>query len=82
MSELKIILDSLQYAQRPLWESQRLNALFIAQKMVPKKLKLTDIYSLPWDHDNDGEVVDMELYMQEVHAMEKILNNNANETKV
>lgn len=74
-------MDNLEYAARPLWESQRLNALFVAQKMCPKRLKLKDIYSLPWDHESDGEVTDMKEFLHQVGLMENILNNKGNETE-
>ena len=52
-SELSFILEQIEYADRSLWESQRLTCLFIAQKMCSKKLKLTDCFSLPWDAKNE-----------------------------
>ena len=79
--ELYTLIEALPYVDRIQRETSRITALFIAQKMNPKRLKLTDLYPLPWDHDNDGEVTDMKEYM---NAMKKIQNalNNKNETDI
>jgi hypothetical protein len=50
--------------------------------MNPKRLKLTDLYPLPWDHDNDGEVTDMKEYMNAMKKIQNALNNKKNETDI
>jgi hypothetical protein len=50
--------------------------------MNPKRLKLTDLYPLPWDHDNDGSVTDMKEYMNAMKKIQNALNNKKNETDI
>ena len=75
-SELSMIIDNLQYVDRSVWESQRIVALYIAQKMVKQKIRIEDIFKLPWDEH--GEVTDMKQYMQHIQKIEKQLNNKQN----
>ena len=49
LSELPIILSQIQYADRNIWETTRLQCLVYAQKNCKKKLKASDIFTLPWD---------------------------------
>jgi len=60
LSELADVLDALQFSDRVLWESQRLTAYMLAQTHCSKKLKLTDIYKLPFDADNSTEKLTVE----------------------
>ena len=79
--ELSLILANISYADRSIWESARISNLFVAQTHCTKRLKLRDIFSLPWDHENDAKVVDMKEYMKHMHELENILNNE-NESKI
>lgn len=80
--ELYTLLDALPYADRSIWESSRLTAFFVASKLCTKQLKITDIYKLPWDHDNDGEVTDLKEYMKQMKLLQNKLNKNGNDSKV
>jgi len=52
LSELSDILDNIQFADRSLWESQRISNFLNCQMNSKKKLNLTDIYRLPFDEDD------------------------------
>ncbi len=47
--ELYDILQFVPYADRAQWETTRFLSLVIAQKFCKKRLKLKDIFELPWD---------------------------------
>ncbi len=77
LSELADILDALQYSDRTLWESQRLTAYMMAQTHCSKKLKLTDVYKLPFDADNSSEKLtpeDIKELRERQQAVEDFIN--------
>lgn len=82
--ELYTLIDALPYVDRVTRETGRMTALFIAQKMCPKQLKLTDLYSLPWDRENDIDVEDMNMkeYMNAMTNIQNALNHKRNETDI
>lgn len=47
--ELYDYLKFLPYADRSSWEQTRFISLMIAQKFCKKRLKLKDMFELPWD---------------------------------
>lgn len=47
--EVYDILKFIPYVYRPQWDQTRLLSLVIAQKFCKKKLKLKDMFALPWD---------------------------------
>lgn len=49
--ELYDILNFVQYTDKTQWETTRFLSLIIAQKFCKKKLKLKDMFSLPWDEE-------------------------------
>lgn len=79
LSELSDILDNIQYADRSLWESNRINSFITCQVNSKKKLKLTDIYRLPFDEDDaDKEQLskdDFEQMQQQSKALEDYINS-------
>lgn len=76
-SEVSLLTDSVRFSDRPYWEMCRIQCLISAQKASRKKLKLTDIFKLPWDYDTDGPGDYKEIFKQQ-NLLEKILNNNIN----
>ena len=79
LSELSDTLDNIQYADRSLWESNRINSFITCQVNSKKKLKLTDIYRLPFDEDDaDKEQLskdDFEQMQQQSKALEDYINS-------
>ncbi len=63
ISELQDCLANIQYADRSLWESSRIQSYITCQINSRKKLKLTDVYKLPFD-DADDEPLSIEDYEQ------------------
>lgn len=72
--EMVHIMEDISYADRSIWESQRIVSLYIAQKNVTKKIELKKIFELPWDHEDDGEVVDNKAYFNMLKQIENSLN--------
>ena len=79
LSELSDILDNIQFADRSLWESQRISNFLNCQMNSKKKLNLTDIYRLPFDEDDaDKEQLskdDFEQMQKQSKALEDYINS-------
>lgn len=75
LGELYTFIDALPYVDRSIWESTRLISYFVATKLCTKKLKVSDIYKLPWDSEDEGEVINMEEYMKHIKQLENKLNH-------
>ena len=73
LSELPIILSQLQYADRSVWETTRLQCLIYAQKNCKKKLKASDIFSLPWDTEKseitESDIKELRQHQTEIEAL-------------
>ena len=74
MSELEDVLRNLQYTNRPLWDAARLVALVNAQKASKKKLKLKDLWDLPWD-DREVSNSEIERAFAEQQTLQDLINN-------
>lgn len=78
LSELSDILDNIQYADRSLWEALRINSFITCQVNSRKKLKLTDIYRLPFDEAEEKEQMtkeDFEQMQQQSQMLEDYINS-------
>lgn len=78
LSELSDILDNIQYTDRSLWESQRISNFLNCQMNSKKKLKLTDIYRLPFDENETDEKLskdDFEQMQKQSKALEDYINS-------
>ena len=78
LSELSDILDNIQFADRSLWESQRISNFLNCQMNSKKKLNLTDIYRLPFDEDETDEQLskdDFEQMQKQSKALEDYINS-------
>lgn len=42
-----------EYADKSLWLTSRIQSFILAQQWSKKKLKLHDIFELPWDKENE-----------------------------
>ena len=73
LSELPIILQNIQFADRNIWETTRLQCLIYAQKNCKKKLKVTDIFSLPWDSQKaeltESDIAELREHKDEIEAL-------------
>lgn len=47
--ELYDVLQFVPYVDKSQWETTRFLSLVIAQKFCKKRLKLSDMFELPWD---------------------------------
>lgn len=85
--EVDIILNELEYADKPNWEMCRYITYVTAQCNSTKKLKPSDILKFKWD--NDKESADIEItnndierlknkaeHYKEVLAKKKVKNNS------
>ena len=78
LSELQDILDNIQFADRSLWEALRINSFITCQVNSRKKLKLQDIYRLPFDDTEDTEQFtkeDIEQMQQQSKMLEDYINS-------
>jgi len=76
LSELSDILDNIQYTDRSLWESNRINSFITCQVNSKKKLNLTDIYRLPFDEtDEQLSKEDFEQMQKQSKALEDYINS-------
>ena len=78
LSELSDVLDNIQFADRSLWESQRISNFLNCQMNSKKKLKLTDIYRLPFDENETDEQLskdDFEQMQKQSKALEDYINS-------
>ena len=79
LTEFFDILDNIQYCDRSLWESNRINSFITCQVNSKKKLNLTDIYRLPFDEDDaDKEQLskdDFEQMQKQSKALEDYINS-------
>lgn len=75
--EIPFLVEEIPYIDKSQWESTRILALIIAQKWVKKRLKLKDIFSLPWEQEHGYELSDQELEQnkQLQKQLEYYLNN-------
>lgn len=76
--ELYDILRFIPYADKSSWEQTRLLSLMIAQKFCKKRLKLKDMFELPWDYLQNDELSVEERQQQEnlQNDFLEFLNNN------
>lgn len=77
LSELGDILENVQFADRSLWEASRINSYLMCQMNTKKKLKLTDIYKLPFDDEEGKKKLtkeDFERMQKQTKALEDYLN--------
>ena len=49
--EIYFLIQEIPYVDKSSWEQTRILGLFICQKFVKKRLKLKDIFKLPFDDD-------------------------------
>ena len=78
LTELFDILDNIQYCDRSLWEALRINSFLAVQMNSKKKLKLTDIYRLPFDENETDEQLskdDFEQMQKQSKALEDYINS-------
>ena len=78
LSELSDILDNIQFADRSLWEAQRINSFITCQVNSRKKLKLTDVYRLPFDETDETEQMtkeDIDQMQQQSQMLEDYINS-------
>lgn len=77
LSELQDILDNIQFADRSLWEALRINSFITCQVNSRKKLKLTDVYRLPFDESEAEQMTkeDFEQMQQQSKILEDYINS-------
>lgn len=73
LSELYTVTDDLKYIDRTSWDQTRIACLISAQKASKKKLKLKDIFSLPWDSLDHSIEEQMQILAQQ-KVLEDLLN--------
>lgn len=73
LSELYTVTDDLKYIDRTSWDQIRIQCLISAQKASKKKLKLKDIFSLPWDSLDHSIDEQMQILAQQ-KVLEDLLN--------
>lgn len=76
LSELMTITDTLEYIDRGEWDRTRIACLISAQKASRKRLKMKDIFELPWDRDKTElpDAEEMKQIITQQKAIEALLN--------
>lgn len=54
MYEAQIAMKYGYYANKDVWEANRLTAYITAQVNSKRKLKVTDLVTFPWEEDDDN----------------------------
>lgn len=78
LTEFFDILDNIQFCDRSLWEAQRINSFITCQVNSRKKLKLQDIYKLPFDETDETEQMtkeDLDQMQQQSQMLEDYINS-------
>lgn len=78
--EIYDILQFVPYVDKSQWETTRFLSLVIAQKFCKKRLKLKDMFELPWD-ERELEMSSKELEIRNTefqNQMLEMLNKNTN----
>lgn len=76
--EIYDILQFVPYVDKAQWETTRFLSLVIAQKFCKKRLKLSDMFELPWDDINrelelseEGKIRNIEFQNQMLEMLNK-----------
>jgi len=77
LTELQDILDNIQFADRSLWEALRINSFITCQVNSRKKLRLTDVYRLPFDEAETEQMTkeDFEQMQKQSKILEDYINS-------
>lgn len=77
LTELQDILDNIQFVDRSIWEALRINSFITCQVNSRKKLKLTDVYRLPFDESEAEQMTkeDFEQMQQQSKILEDYINS-------
>lgn len=57
--EVNDILECLQYTDRNLWETSRMNSYILAQVNSKKKLSPTDIIKFNWENNEEAKEIEI-----------------------
>ena len=72
VADLLLMEDHIRYSHRPTWEAARILSVFQVAPHSKKKLKIEELFPLPWDKDQkatDGEMMKMMQHMQNLGAI-------------
>ena len=76
--EIYDILQFVPYVDKAQWETTRFLSLVIAQKFCKKRLKLSDMFELPWDDTHrelelseEGKIRNIEFQNQMLEMLNK-----------
>ena len=87
MLELDLVTRNLGFSDRSVWDAARILGLLTLMPHTKKRLKVKDVFSLPWDNVDDritdGNVEDAEAMERMMKAMEEKFNKFVNnESKI
>lgn len=57
--EVNDIIEGLQYTDRNLWETSRMNSYILAQVNSKKKLSPTDIIKFNWENNEEAKEIEI-----------------------
>lgn len=57
--EVNDIIEGLQYTDRNLWETSRMNSYILAQVNSKKKLSPTDIIKFSWENNEEAKEIEI-----------------------
>ena len=75
LSELQDVIENIPYIDRTVWDTTRIACLISAQKASKKKLRLRDIFPLPWDSLDQTEQ-EMINILKSQKAIEDYINSS------
>lgn len=74
VTELDTIIDNVKFCDRSAWDTARIICLISAQKASKKKLRLRDLFELPWDKLDQSDE-EMKHILEQQKSLENYLNN-------
>lgn len=71
--ELDMCTKNLEYTDRPLWDTTRILSMFTIMPHTRKRVKLHEMFPLPWDQKYDPEEQDLMRHAKQMEAIAEML---------
>ena len=71
--ELDMTAEQLEFSDRPMWDTTRVLAMYMAAPYSKKKLNARKMFPLPWDHDSEADIrMEEEAFKEQAKRMNEI----------
>lgn len=72
--ELDLMYDHMPFSDRPVWDTTRILALYSISPYCKKKIKIQDMFPLPWDDDiPENDELDIMAHTARMNELAKLL---------